>query len=515
MLAAAFALAHTQSPLFFSNQNQYLLHGLAHAGYGHLAHDWLANTKDPTPLFSLIVNAGYRLGGLFSIQVLFFILLMGYFAAVWQFVSATWPVRILPFAALFTAAHAAMFRLVSVRLTGVDYPWYFQSGVAGQYLLGPGLQPSAFGVLLMGSVAAYACNRVRLAAILAAGATWAHATYLFPAALLTLGYASGLATEKRGRDAAIVCGMSLLIALPVVVFVSLVFPDSGPKVNHAAESILATVRIPHHTQIGRWMDWRAGLQIVWIALGLWLLRGTRFARPLTVAALLAGLFTAIQWVAGNDQYSLLFPWRLSVLLVPIATAAVAVKIAQFDPRSRASEAFALMLVILQAAGGVAIMALGLGYQMNESEVPLLNWVREHADDSDVYLIPTKIPPVATGSRGVISTSFTPPPRPKPGSNLIPVDLQRFRLATGACVYVDFKAVPYAATEVMEWHRRVHQVEAWYGGRKWDDAATRAEMKREGITHVVIQCSSPNDPPLLADDFDLQYQDAAYAVYKLR
>ena len=45
LMAAGFALAHTQSPLFFSNQNQYLLHGLADAGYGHLSHDWLASSQ--------------------------------------------------------------------------------------------------------------------------------------------------------------------------------------------------------------------------------------------------------------------------------------------------------------------------------------------------------------------------------------------------------------------------------------------------------------------------------------
>ena len=45
LMAVGFALAHTQSPLFFSNQNQYLLHGLADAGYGHLSHDWLASSQ--------------------------------------------------------------------------------------------------------------------------------------------------------------------------------------------------------------------------------------------------------------------------------------------------------------------------------------------------------------------------------------------------------------------------------------------------------------------------------------
>ena len=57
VLAAAFAAAHTQAPLFFSNQNQYLLHGLAAAGYGHLSADWLSTTADPTPLFSAGVAA--------------------------------------------------------------------------------------------------------------------------------------------------------------------------------------------------------------------------------------------------------------------------------------------------------------------------------------------------------------------------------------------------------------------------------------------------------------------------
>ena len=33
--ACIFAVAHTQAPLYFSNQNQYFLHGAAAAGKGH------------------------------------------------------------------------------------------------------------------------------------------------------------------------------------------------------------------------------------------------------------------------------------------------------------------------------------------------------------------------------------------------------------------------------------------------------------------------------------------------
>src|SRR3954467_6709209 len=53
--AALFNAAYGQAPLYYSNQNQYFLHGLARAGVGHLDEDWLANTADPTPAFSTLV----------------------------------------------------------------------------------------------------------------------------------------------------------------------------------------------------------------------------------------------------------------------------------------------------------------------------------------------------------------------------------------------------------------------------------------------------------------------------
>jgi hypothetical protein len=172
-------VAHTQSPLYFSNQNQYLLHGAASGGHGHLAHDWLATTRDPTPLFSALVAIAYAAVGPWLLQPAYFAMLMGYFLAARWLVAAvpgfpdTRPARI-GFAALFTLAHAAILRWASVELTGGDYPWLLQAGLAAQYMLGPGIQPSAFGVLLLVAVAAFAHGRVVLASALAALACWFH-----------------------------------------------------------------------------------------------------------------------------------------------------------------------------------------------------------------------------------------------------------------------------------------------------------------------------------------------------
>ena len=87
-LAAAFALAHTQAPLYYSNQNQYFLHGLAQGGRGYLDRDWLANTADPTPVFSAAVAWTYRHVGEWPFQAIYFVMLMVYFVSLAAIVKA-------------------------------------------------------------------------------------------------------------------------------------------------------------------------------------------------------------------------------------------------------------------------------------------------------------------------------------------------------------------------------------------------------------------------------------------
>jgi hypothetical protein len=104
----------------------------------------------------------------------------------------------------------------------------------------------------------------------------------------------------------------------------------------------------------------------------------------------------------------------------------------------------------------------------------------------------------------VSNTFAPPPRAKADTNQIPVDLQRFRLATGARVYVDFKSVPYAAEEVLEWRRRMDATIAFYAkpGREW--------LRREGVTRVV----SPTNRPLAADYLREEFAGGGYVVYRV-
>jgi hypothetical protein len=90
-------------------------------------------------------------------------------------------------------------------------------------------------------------------------------------------------------------------------------------------------------------------------------------------------------------------------------------------------------------------------------------------------------------------------------------LQRFRLHTGAALYVDFKSVPYRDAEVMEWLRRLRACQAWYDTPEWDATGVRAELVREGITHVV----APRGKPITTAGLDEVYADPAYRVYVVR
>ncbi len=509
LLAFAFAVAHTLSPLFYSNQNQYLLHGAALAGDGHLAHDWLANTRDPTPLFSLLVAVAYQVHP-WLLQPAYFSLLMSYFLAVRWLVAAVpgFPntrVARISFASLFTLTHAAILRWASVEVAGVDYPWYLQAGVAAQYLLGPGIQPSAFGALLVFAAAAFAHGRPVLACALAAGTCWFHSTYLLPAGLLVCGFVIALSQDGQTRVGVFSGKISLGIVVPVVVYTLWRF---SPFDRHSDEALhlLANVRIPHHCLPSRWFDVVAAVQLAWIVLGLCFVWRTTFGRALVIAALGGSLLTGLQLVVRSDSLALAFPWRISVLLVPLATAIITAKLLAYAPPPKCAERVAGAVLLALVAGGVVVTACGLGYHTVD-ERELYAHIRATAEPDHVYLIPTDFPKVGSG-RGAVSNTFKPAPRAKEGTNQIPVDLQRFRLATGARLYVDFKSVPYGAAEVKEWHRRMEFAVRFNAGL--GHGSDYGWLKAEGVTHVV----APRSRPFESSFLEKVYHGDSYIVYRV-
>jgi hypothetical protein len=529
--AAIFGVAHTQAPLYYSNQNQYFLHGLAWAGKGDLQNDWLAQTLDPTPVFSAFVAAVARVADE-RIFYVFYILILGlYFHALvglWPFVTRKDPLANSPkgeraasqpawwaFTALFVFVHSGLIRLLSARLLDVDYPWYFQAGVAGQYVLGPVLQPSTTGVLLLVSVLAFVRGSPFWAATWAALTPTLHTTYLLPAGMFVFAYQVVLCCERRWKTALGIGVWAIALVAPIVSHVLATFGPTSPEQFAEAQRILARFRIPHHCVIQQWCDAIALAQAAWIVVGVTLARDLRLTIVLAVVFVLSLSLTLLQAALDHDTLALLFPWRASALLVPLATTIILARIVSraasvnslgSPPLLRAA---CVALLTVTTAAGVIIQVQHLGYVTPSEELPLLEFVREHRAKGDVYLLPFRAPNLAKGRRGSYSSTFQVL-RNVPREHTIPIDLQRFRLATGAPIYVDFKSIPYKDVDVLEWYRRLMVNDRLTEDLEGRLDLLRAEMKAAGITHVV----RPADQPLNIPGFQEIHHDRAYRAYRI-
>lgn len=477
--AFAFALAYLQVPLYFSNQHQYFLHGLAQVGFGDLASDWLANTVDPAPVFTALVVLTLRFFSANLFYVYFAVLAGVYFVSLMAIARMQLPVgpgrhsRLLLVGAAMIVVHSFLFRKWLAIYGGFDFFWYMQSGLAGQYLLGPGLQPSVFGILLVAAVAAYLNERHFFAAgLVVIGCTF-HATYLLPGALLTLGFVADFLRRGRRWDAACLGLGTLIGVLPVVYFALSNFASTTPELSDTARYIMAVDRIPHHALISDWFGLTSILQIAWVAVAI-VLAGRRWLWTLGLPAGLALLLSLVQFASGDLTLALLFPWRLSVILVPVATAIIFARLFCLLPFHRSMAPAAVLLSVVAACGYFTFDRYWQ-HEAYDQVQPLLLRIRQERQPGELYLVPAT--------------------------------MEQFRFVTGAAIYIDHKSIPYLDREVVMWNARLTRAHSWYRGFKWGSPPTAQRLADDGITHAVL----PNDAVVPAGLVRL-YGAAGYGVY---
>ncbi len=514
-MAVLFALAHTQAPYIWSNQNQYYLHGAAAAGYGDLVNDWLANTRDPAIVFSTLVEIAFGFENPSLLSCLYFVILMTYFLTLdrllaWLFGFGgrrRWVVM-----AAILVLHSAALRLSSVQVLGVDYPWYLQAGVAGQYMLGPGLQPSVFQIGMLSGMAAFASQRFRQSAA-AAMAAFLHPGSLLPGLLCFCGFQMELALRRRFRAAIELGLVSSLFGGAALALIWMAVQPSDKETFAKAQEILVHFRLPHHCRIDRWLDWIAVMQILVMGVGCFLTRQTLVFRPVVFVISAAILLSAFQWWTQSESLALLCPWRVSVVLMPMSVAVILDRliVGRFDPSTKYSDisiqppVAVIGVAAAFAAFGIWISCSGIGYYINHNEDGIINYVLKNRGRGEVYMVPVRIPNLLTTPRGSVSLTFA---QPRPADHGIPPDFQRFRLATGAPVYVDFKSIPYADKEVLEWYRRLQGCVDFYQSNDQERAVDRLISER--VTHVVV----PAELTIRPVRMELLYEDEYYRLYRL-
>lgn len=466
-----------------ANQNAYFLRGLAGAAVGHLSADWTAGTRDPVPLFSLLVRA--VAGGLPSAS--FHILYLGVLAA-FVLSAALLRSRLVGrgsgavektlFLAALALPYSGLGHLFPNRVASLLGAT--AGGVAGQSILAGYLQPSEAGVLLALALALFAVDRPRGAAGVAALAVAAHPTYVLASGFLLAGMGAALILERRWRSAVAASAVWLFLVSPVVAYTLIRFGRASAATGREAARILALDRLPHHAVPGASLGLASvvALATVTLALVAWH-RERGLATCLGVTAgstLLASL--SVAWL-GHPELYLLFPWRASAFLVPVSYAlvltAVIAALARFCAASPARRR------LLAAAAGAAVLGLSTvavarvsrpaeiyderavfghdGYdEYRDPEfLDLVHWVREHSDARDTYVVP-------------IDPAFA---------------FESFRLRTGQPILADWKTHPYQDVEVLEWWRRISQARELYRQLGSCGTTMEAVLDRNSITHVVV------------------------------
>jgi hypothetical protein len=448
-VAALIAAGHSIAAPFVANQNSYLLHAVGDTD-PRLAEDWLTHTTDPYPFFTTVMRLSYGLGGELSLRVLAYLATIAGLLAVFMLARQVSPVRSL---GVPVVAMILMGLTLSVGRLGSFLPldWSVSAfqGFAGQYvLMKPGyVQPSTAGVLLLLSIPLWLAYfregsprrpHQPFAAIgLTALACMLGPTYLVVAGMaMAAAVVADLLTGARVTRLPWYAGTLVLSAVVTIVAnpAMLGLGSSGLS-DAAALRRFAFDLFPIHTLVTNWPADDSTLLVVIalaVILGSGLVMYRWLARWILVATAAALGVAVVVYVTRVPALAILFPWRVSVLVVPVAATLLAVQAALLTRRIP-HDAWRWKLLLLAAVVAVP----GVASTMSKHSPAV--------EEAPVAAV------VAAQPRGV---------------GVIPLATGTLRLNARLPVYVDSMSPPYASGDLVEWWTRVDQVQ-----RFWNEPET--------------------------------------------
>ena len=494
-----------------NNQTEYMLGALRHLDPALFADDWLAShTLNYHPAFGylawLLLVVGGR-GG-WGVGIALVVAVAAGSLCLYWLARRSLPVR--------SALPAFLIVVAAMTATGTRE-------MAGTYVFDPIFQPSTVAtVLFLAALPPFVERRWLLSGGLFAVAGLFHANFLvlglgaFVVAHLVLGR-QGLvhrAVRQLGPS------MGVLVLLSPVILQAV---RGGENVARARE-ILFLIRSPHHYNprsfIGDFFPF-LGWQALGLGLGGWMFRRGE-GRGRALGAVLAGLVavvwagTALSVVFDVGRVTQLFVWRLAPFVDVFMQLLVAASVVRLLIEPSASWRLGRAEALLALAGAVA---LGVGYvHQGESTV---SWLVDCGVAGGLgfglRLAAERWPPVAARSRSmiaqhgpwvagaaasllVVSVVKGPLEGMRAHSNLLrglpggetdlyawlrdnttkdaiilsPPGLERFRLASERPIVVDWKGVPYAPRDLLEWYARLEEVSGKRGFRSRDEVVAGYE-----------------------------------------
>jgi flagellar basal body-associated protein FliL len=471
------------------NQTHKFLFGLAQAGRGYLQSDWLANTKDPLPVFSFLVRVTYQYLDESLFYLYQFFLIGIYLFSIVGIVDHLYNLR---------RKKLLFFIFISIYLLSYSTYWpgtipltlYY--GVAGQDFGFYSFLPNAFLAFLFLSIYQYLNKKPYWAIASIAIACYFHTGYLIGGAALVMAYLIIDYFENKDLTRVIKYGvLSFVLILPIVVYSALLNQNSTVEQVNQATSIMVNQLIPQHTLVTHWWDEFAFYKLLIMMAAILVSRRTKLFPILSISLLIIAVPSILLYYRPSNTIAFLQLWRVSTLAVPLAsTVLVASGLnnlysleEKFINRWKLLIILLLSLVlIINSVYGVNAQIENIQQKHNQSERELMDFVESTADAGQLYLVP-------------------------PTDHL----LVSFRTHTGLPILIHDSAHVYNAVEVLEWDRRYKLATGFYNSEGQDRCSRLVELSEEfGITHVVTY--SKNE--LTCDGLPQIYQNERYLIYQI-
>jgi hypothetical protein len=476
-----FVASKVYAPVFSGNQNTYFIHGLSNVGGNRLANDFLSVSADHVPVFSAFITAISAVLPPVSFQILHAAMLGIYFISVVGIARH-----------LFSSYHKTvpLVLLVAI-LVGFQSPWLaslvpnslvtlqnnlWGKGLAGQTTMSSSLEPATAGIFLFFSLLALIQTRYVTAGLFLVIPALIHPSYLVISSFLAIGYILALLRDRSSlRSAAIVVLISGSGLILVSSYLLWGYLQSSQEVNSEAARILVNDRLPHHALPKIWFGRGDIVQLVVVALAWFIVRKTILGTVIGISTSLALLFSGVQLITGSETIALLFPWRISVILVPLSSVVITAYAIDFITTrgllgqfsfSRVSK-YVLITAAFILAGVIVFYAMGESRDKNvlANAFPHAG-VANYLDESEINDLSIMIPP----------KRWTP--------------LDNFRLDAMVPVFVDQKNHPIFGEDVVEWDRRLKVARDVYSNLdKGRCDVVKGLLAGEYVTHILVLVGS--------------------------
>jgi hypothetical protein len=471
--------------LYFDNQNTKFLFGMAKAGVGQLAKDWLIGQGSQLPIFDALVFWTYATVGKTGFHLWHLGFVVAYTVAIYGIA------RIVGANAARNPAEngvwfLAVFGLCWFGLNSNYATLKAFEGVAGQYINGIAFEPQYFGVLCLLALLLFRINQAGWAVALIVAAAWMHSAFSISGLILLFGMA--VAKWRFGDTVSLpflTLAAGIFGCLAAAGFAYSLLQPADPAIQHEAARILTEVRIPWHSLPERWVDDSdTVIKFIAVLAALWIARRDPLSIVLGVAVVCVCVLALWVHLTNDAELALAAPWRVSSILVPAANAILLGWLIK-SIANWCGDLFWRRGAAIGPTAALVAVSIGLGQQARSVSLrkhmhpPYFAWVRENSSEGDVFLTDTRV--------------------------------EDFRLATGQAQYVTWKTHPYRGKRVLEWSERLEKATTLARAERVP-CELLEEVSSEGVTHLV-RSSTMEDPQ--CDGWRVVYEDDLVTISSRR